>query len=1015
MPARTFVFQDAKSHKFWSVAVEGAQVVTRWGRVGTDGQEKAKPFADEALAWVASEKLIAEKVRKGYVEDGAGGHPEPSIGTLAAAVAEPKVTPAPAPAAEPEPERGAEPAPPQDPDADRAAIQLAPHEWSIATWRPLHTIPDELPEPFDADAAMRRLREHVVEATGWWTTWARTPIGLLMTREEAAFWLRVTQQGRHHRQTIHERARELAARPIDVPSPDEAFVLALGSTLPYGDALGALVHLADPADIAEWFTRPVTNYDPAHLSHGGRGELPQGIRAHLLPRLADADRDRLADHTRGVIQRELATATDHVYCAEMFVAAQLGMHDEVEAVVATWSAGWGGPQEVVFGLRDADAVRAAVERLGIRLHDERDVAGWLAHTELTGLDVIERSVLDQDGRASAEAVLAAFGDRVHDSAAAETMAVLATSSRAPSVAKAWIDGHPAESVTGLAAALGRTGARGDAVVGQLQRLARTARPTFDAAVAVLDEARRAAVQTKVLDPLGDDVEELTELPDWLVAGLDAARGTRLPAWLNPAELPPLVVDGGRLPAEHVPGLLKALATIEPEAPIPPFVRELAEHADPARADAFAWSLFQAWLSGDAPPKGRWAMLSVGPLGTDRSASRLEPLIRAWPGESQHKRAVLGLAVLQEIGTDHALMLLNGIAQKVKFKALKERAREAMDEIAQRKGMTSEELADRIVPDCGLDEQGRRTFDYGPRQFEFVLGEGMKSMVRDASGKVRTSPPKPGAKDDAALAEQAREDWKLLRKQVGDVAKIQAQRLESAMVTGRRWSAADFRAFLVDHPLQRHLTRLLVLGAWEGDRGPTTFRLTEEGDFADAQDEPFALADDAEVSVVHPLQLGDDERAAWGELLADYELVPPFAQLGRSVYDIEPGERGERDLTRFAKLKVPAITLVGILERSGWDRGTPQDAGLFHTHSRYFRHADVSAVVSYDGIPVGYMVDWDDQAIEHCYVVRGKSDDVWGWEWDRRERKRTVLRWGDVDPIVRSEVLRTLHAIAAKAR
>ena len=76
--------------------------------------------------------------------------------------------------------------------------------------------------------------------------------------------------------------------------------------------------------------------------------------------------------------------------------------------------------------------------------------------------------------------------------------------------------------------------------------------------------------------------------------------------------------------------------------------------------------------------------------------------------------MLGLGVLGQIGTDTALMLLSGIAEKVKFKALQQRAREAMDEIAAAKGMSKAELEDRIVPACGLDERGSRTFDFGPR-------------------------------------------------------------------------------------------------------------------------------------------------------------------------------------------------------------------------------------------------------------------------------------------------------------
>lgn len=92
-----------------------------------------------------------------------------------------------------------------------------------------------------------------------------------------------------------------------------------------------------------------------------------------------------------------------------------------------------------------------------------------------------------------------------------------------------------------------------------------------------------------------------------------------------------------------------------------------------------------WLNlhGICLPHGRplarrrksWAFTALGVLGNDDTARKLTPLIRARHGESQHKRATVGLDILAAIGSDIALMQLNGIAQKLKFKALQERAKE----------------------------------------------------------------------------------------------------------------------------------------------------------------------------------------------------------------------------------------------------------------------------------------------------------------------------------------------------
>jgi predicted DNA-binding WGR domain protein len=65
---RKFEFIRGASKKFWEIAVTGKAVTVRFGRIGTAGQEQKKLHADEERAQREAEKLIAEKVRKGYVE-----------------------------------------------------------------------------------------------------------------------------------------------------------------------------------------------------------------------------------------------------------------------------------------------------------------------------------------------------------------------------------------------------------------------------------------------------------------------------------------------------------------------------------------------------------------------------------------------------------------------------------------------------------------------------------------------------------------------------------------------------------------------------------------------------------------------------------------------------------------------------------------------------------------------------------------------------------------------------------
>ncbi|BEA00093.1 hypothetical protein VEE15_00760 [Escherichia coli] len=66
---RHFIYQDEKSHKFWAVEQQDNELHISWGKVGTNGQSQIKSFSDAAAAAKAELKLIAEKTKKGYVEN----------------------------------------------------------------------------------------------------------------------------------------------------------------------------------------------------------------------------------------------------------------------------------------------------------------------------------------------------------------------------------------------------------------------------------------------------------------------------------------------------------------------------------------------------------------------------------------------------------------------------------------------------------------------------------------------------------------------------------------------------------------------------------------------------------------------------------------------------------------------------------------------------------------------------------------------------------------------------------
>ena len=68
MSTRRFEFSEGTSNKFWEITVQGTEATVRFGRIGTAGQSNVKTFADSSAATKHAEKLINEKLGKGYRE-----------------------------------------------------------------------------------------------------------------------------------------------------------------------------------------------------------------------------------------------------------------------------------------------------------------------------------------------------------------------------------------------------------------------------------------------------------------------------------------------------------------------------------------------------------------------------------------------------------------------------------------------------------------------------------------------------------------------------------------------------------------------------------------------------------------------------------------------------------------------------------------------------------------------------------------------------------------------------------
>ncbi|OLT16066.1 hypothetical protein BJF79_18600 [Actinomadura sp. CNU-125] len=466
----------------------------------------------------------------------------------------------------------------------------------------------------------------------------------------------------------------------------------------------------------------------------------------------------------------------------------------------------------------------------------------------------------------------------------------------------------------------------------------------------------------------------------------------VPAELAPERLPQVLLRGREhaLPASatrHFITLL-AIAHVQPSYP---GVQPVVDALDPGSLAEFARELFVADRSPKswASPAVQYALLR---FGDDGAADLIAPIAKRWDNwDTWNRGGTNVLSLFTRLGTPTALRHLHMLAEKAADqKRLRPFAKSALQRIADERGYTTEQLADRLVPPLGLDAEGTMTLDYGRRSFRVGFDEHLKPFVTDEEGKTRKTLPKPGVKDDPELAPASYQRFGTLKKEVRAVATDQMKRLERAMVAGRSWTPDEFRTIFAEHPLLRHVVRRLV---WSADS--TAFRVAEDGTFADVHDDAFVLPDDARVTLPHPIRL---DLAPWTEVFADYEILQPFEQLARPVHTLTDAERTATELTRFSGKAVHFGRITGMTSR-GWELGDKEDGGFRRQVMHMTGDGRHVMVFFSPGIRVYSPEELPDQEIRDVFVLPG-----------RYSGKPIPL--GDLDPAVASELINDLTRLTA---
>jgi hypothetical protein len=341
---------------------------------------------------------------------------------------------------------------------------------------------------------------------------------------------------------------------------------------------------------------------------------------------------------------------------------------------------------------------------------------------------------------------------------------------------------------------------------------------------------------------------------------------------------------------------------------------------------------------------------VAACANERAAAPVAKYIKEYYGT----RAAQGKALIQMLAwIEHpsATQLMLSIGNRFRTKSFQAEATKQAEALAERKGWTLNELADRTIPSGGFDENAILELSYGSRIFTAKLLPDYKVELYNPDGKKIAALPDPRQDDDTELAKDAKKILSNAKKEIKSIVTLQTDRLYEALCTEREWSFSDWNMYLNQHPVVRRLIQGLVWAFVKNNDEIISFRPLDDGTLTDVNDDEIEIHADAKVKLAHDSVLPKDSVEQWLQHLLDYKITPLFQQLGKGTYMLPESKNNADKIEDFEGYLLEAYSLRNRALKLGYTRGAAMDGGWFTTYEKRFTTLGLTAVIEFTGNPL----------------------------------------------------------------
>ena len=347
-----------------------------------------------------------------------------------------------------------------------------------------------------------------------------------------------------------------------------------------------------------------------------------------------------------------------------------------------------------------------------------------------------------------------------------------------------------------------------------------------------------------------------------------------------------------------------------------------------------------------------------------------------------------VALMNMTDNETAVAELVRLRGKIKYPSVKADIQRKLDETAETKGITTDELEDASLPTFGF-----KNGEYSETLGDFTATVSLSAQKAvlgwaDKTDKIRKTIP-------TDIRNNYKADLARLRQLTKDMSALmsgQTQAIEQSYINDRSWDFAAWKTQYWAHPLRVKLTQSLIWYITDGTKSYSVLP-TEDG-LSTQEGKIITPSDAAAVKLWHPLFEDADSIVAWRKKIEGLGLMQPFKQAHREVYVVTDAERNTDIYSnRFAAHIIRQHQFKALCDAKQWSYSLQGMRDSWNLPQKHIRAFGIMADFSVEIIS-------EDDHTDAWISLYLTTDQV---RFSSRDQEQ--MRMEDVPPLVFSEIMR----------